>query len=136
MKTLLSEHDTSEQWKTYSATTRTQNKRQIDYEKLHIMRENWEEMIKLIYLKKQQTSWIRYNSNKQVIRKLSSVSLNGIPISLHLMGGKMIKYIQFQASDNPADLDTYIMGPLGWYQLRHCCNIEKQKKAEAEKFRY
>lgn len=37
-------------------------------------------------------------------------------------------YEKFPKSDNPADLDTYKLNDLGFMELIHCCNIEKESK--------
>ena len=49
----------------------------------------------------------------------------------HLRGENMeIKYEQCTKNDSPTDLDTYKVNDLGFLELIHCCNIEKEKEAK------
>ena len=65
------------------------------------------------------------------IRKLSTIPLKLIQRLLHPRSEKMEKiYKQCTKSDNPDDLDTFIVNDLGFLELVHCVNKEKQEKAK------
>ena len=57
------------------------------------------------------------------------ILFNYLQTQLDSRGENMI-FRQCSKSDNQADLDTFKLNDLGFLELVHCCNMEKQIKAK------
>lgn len=72
----------------------------------------------------------------EMIRKLSTDTLNGILSIFRLRGEKMeITYEQCSKSDDPNDLDSFIINGMGFRECIHCVSKERTKKSR-EVFRH